>query len=262
VALIARAVFSLRSSRHAAWNWTAHRASVGEAGMDEGDDVRAVARRRLKLLGASALADDELLTLVVPRLQGKTARARGLGLKGLAQLDLDGLIAELELRPADAGALLAAVELGRRCLSATEARPRLSTPHDIHRYVLHSFSALRCEEFRVLCFNARSVLVKEACVARGSTSHCQVDPREVFAPAVAARASAVVLVHNHPSGDPEPSQLDVTLTLQLRDAGRSLCIRVLDHLVVGDGGFVSLAQRGLFRDDLSGPLVAPRVHQR
>jgi DNA repair protein RadC len=103
--------------------------------------------------------------------------------------------------------------------------------------------------------------VREACVAKGSTSHCQVDPREVFAPAVAARASAVVLVHNHPSGDPEPSQLDVTLTLQLRDAGRALCIRVLDHLVLGDRGYVSLAQRGLFRDDLEA-LVAPRVHQR
>jgi DNA repair protein RadC len=222
----------------------------------------ASARTRLALHGAAALADDELLTLVTPRLKKKTERALALGLKGLAQLDLDGLIAELGVRPTDAARLMAAVELGRRCLAATEARPRLVTPFDIYQHVLHRFGALRCEEFRVLCFNARSVLVKETCVARGSTTHSQVDPREVFAPAVAARASAVVLVHNHPSGDPEPSQLDVSLTLQLRDAGRSLCIRVLDHLVLGDAGYVSLAQRGLFRDDLSGPIVAPRVHQR
>lgn len=220
------------------------------------------AQERLALLGASALADPELLALVVPRLRWRAVQALSGGLKGLCQLDFDGLSAELALRPAEAAALAAAIELGRRCLASTEVRPRLVTPHDIYQHVVHAFGALRCEEFRVLCFNARSVLVKEACVARGSTSHCQVDPREVFAPAVAARASAVVLVHNHPSGDPEPSQLDVALTLQLRDAGRALCIRVLDHLVLGDQGYVSLSQRGLLRDELGGPLVAPRVHQR
>jgi DNA repair protein RadC len=218
--------------------------------------------QRLTLLGASALTDLELLALLVPRLAPKMEEARALGLKGLAQLDLDGVVGELGLGAKEAARVLAAVELGRRCLLAKEARPRLVTPHDIYQHVVHSFGALRCEEFRVLCFNARNVLVKESCVARGSTSHCQVDPREVFAPAVAARASAVVLVHNHPSGDPEPSQLDVTLTLQLRDAGRALCIRVLDHLVLGDCGYVSLAQRGAFRDELSGPLLVPRVHQR
>jgi DNA repair protein RadC len=218
-------------------------------------------KRRLAQLGVAALSDAELLALLVPRIRWSSHGALAAGLKALAQLDFDGLSSELALRPAEAGALLAAVELGRRALVATETRPRLVSPHDIHQHVVHTFGALRCEEFRVLCFNARNVLVREACVAKGSTSHCQVDPREVFAPAVAARASAVVLVHNHPSGDPEPSQLDVTLTLQLRDAGRALCIRVLDHLVLGDRGYVSLAQRGLFRDDLEA-LVAPRVHQR
>lgn len=219
-------------------------------------------RKRLALLGASALADDELLQLLWPQLRGRRREVLGVSLKALSQLDLDALRDQHRLRTPEAAALLAALELGRRSLVAVEARPRLATPHDIYRHVLPRLGALRCEEFHVLCLNARGVLVKEACVAKGSTSHCQVDPREVFAAAVAARASAIVLVHNHPSGDPEPSQLDAALTLQLRDAGKLLCIRVLDHLVLGDGGYVSIAQRGLFRDDLPGsPLILPRLHQ-
>jgi DNA repair protein RadC len=75
---------------------------------------------------------------------------------------------------------------------------------------------------------------------------CPVDPREVFAAAIAARATAIVLVHNHPSGDPEPSAVDFALTAQLAEGGRILAIRVLDHVVIGDGSFVSLLERGCF----------------
>lgn len=221
------------------------------------------ARSRLSLLGASALADQELLQLLWPQLRGRRREVLNVSLRALSQLDLDGLRDGHRLRTPEAAALLAALELGRRAVVALERRPRLATPHDIYCHLLPRLGGQRCEEFHVLCLNARGVLVREACVARGSTSHCQVDPREVFAAAVAARASAIVLAHNHPSGDPEPSQLDVALTLQLRDAGKLLCIRVLDHLVVGDAGYVSIAQRGLFRDDLPGaPLLLPRVHQR
>jgi DNA repair protein RadC len=103
---------------------------------------------------------------------------------------------------------------------------------------------LKREQFHVLAFNCRNVLVHEATVAHGTVSACPVDPREVFGPAITHRASAVVLAHNHPSGDPEPSAEDLALTRQLVEAGRLLHVRVLDHLIIGDGRYVSLLARG------------------
>ena len=82
-------------------------------------------------------------------------------------------------------------------------------------------------------------------VAEGSAYRCMVDLREVFAPAVAHRASAVILAHNHPSGDPTPSEPDLALTRQVIEAGRALCIQVMDHLVVGAGHYISMMQHGL-----------------
>jgi DNA repair protein RadC len=98
--------------------------------------------------------------------------------------------------------------------------------------------------FHVLCFNARNVLLLDARVAEGTINACLVDPREVFAAAITARATAIVLAHNHPSGDPEPSAQDLSLTRQLFEAGRLLGIKVLDHVVVGDGTYASLMERG------------------
>jgi DNA repair protein RadC len=105
---------------------------------------------------------------------------------------------------------------------------------------------LRREELHVLCLSTSSHLLRHARVAEGSATECHVDPREVFAPAIACRAAAVVLVHNHPSGDPQPSASDLALTRQLAEAGRTLCIRLVDHVVLADGGgFVSIASHAL-----------------
>jgi DNA repair protein RadC len=111
------------------------------------------------------------------------------------------------------------------------------------------------EHVRVLCFNARHVLLHDAWVGLGTVDSCAVDPREVYLPALRVRAHGVVLVHNHPSGDPEPSVGDVAATRQLLTAGKALGIRLLDHLVIGAEGFVSLAARGLLPDDGRGALV-------
>ena len=89
-------------------------------------------------------------------------------------------------------------------------------------------------------------------VAEGTMNTCPVDPREVYAAALTTRATAIVLAHNHPSGDPEPSMQDISLTVQLAEAGRLLGIKVLDHLVLGDGNYVSLMERGLLDDEDEG----------
>jgi DNA repair protein RadC len=103
------------------------------------------------------------------------------------------------------------------------------------------------EVFHVLYFNARNALVQEARVAEGSVDCCTVDPREVFGPAVAVRATAIILAHNHPSGDAEPSAQDLSLTEQLCAGGRILGIQVLDHLIIGDSNYLSMRERSWIR---------------
>lgn len=242
------------------------RERVLEGGMDQVEEsvgegsVRArlhdleEARERLFKVGASALTDPELLGILL----GMGSRSHGLaeellarsgGLKPLLQREPLELISEPGLGPGRAAQVLSALELGRRAQRVKERRPRLRTPKEIHTYLFPNLSALRREVFHVLCFNPRNVLLADVRVAEGTMNACPVDPREVFAPALITRASALVLAHNHPSGDPEPSAQDISLTVQLVQAGRLLGITVLDHIIEGDGAYVSLMERGLFGDE-------------
>jgi DNA repair protein RadC len=208
------------------------------------------ARRRLMTLGANALTDAELVS-VLTGLTEPDALARLLagGLRALLMEHPDVLVEHHGLDSHTAARLMAAVELSRRLGGSTEKRPRLATPQAIYDWVRHRLVGLRTETFHVLCLNSRNVLIRHVCVAHGSVDQCQVDPREALAPAVACRATGIVLVHNHPSGDPEPSVNDVALTRQLREGARLLCIRLLDHLVLGESGYVSMLTRGLLSPD-------------
>lgn len=213
-------------------------------------------RERLFRLGVEALTDPELLCVVwgpgprMPRMRelAGTLLSRSGGLKALVQEEPLALRLLPGVGPVRAAQVLAALELGRRAQRAVERRPKLRTPKEIHAYLAPTFGALRREVFHVLCFNARNVLVHDARVAEGTMNACPVDPREVFAAALTARATAIVLAHNHPSGDPEPSIQDVGLTRHLISAAGLLNIKVLDHVVVGDGGYVSMMERGLLPD--------------
>lgn len=233
----------------------------GEAVGEESVGVRASgvmeqSRERLFRLGAQALTDSELLCVA----WGLAARSRGGleaagtllrrcgGLKALLQAEPVELKGMPGLGPRRAAQVLAALELGRRAQRSPERRPKLRTPREIHAYLTPVMGALRREVFHVLCFNARNVLVHDARVAEGTLNTCPVDPREVFAAALVSRATAIVLAHNHPSGDPEPSVQDVGLTRHLVAGAKLLNLKVLDHLVLGDGAFVSMLERGLLPD--------------
>lgn len=208
------------------------------------------ARRRLMRLGAPALTDAELVSVLSGLTEPEAlARLLGGGLRALLTEHPDVLVEHHGLDRHTAARLLAAAELSRRLHGSREQRPRLSTPQAIYEYARHHLVGVRHEAFHVLCLNARNVLIRDVRVASGSVDQCQVDPREALAPAVACRATAIVLVHNHPSGDPEPSVNDVALTRQLRDGARLLCIRLLDHLVLGESGYVSMLTRGLLSQD-------------
>jgi len=144
-----------------------------------------------------------------------------------------------------ANAVRAAIELGRRALRARDVRPRVRTAREAYLYLEPALAARRRERFHVLCLSARRVLLADVLVAEGTEDGCLVDPREVFSVALAVGAAGVVLAHNHPSGNPKPSEHDIVLTERAVEAGQLLGIYVVDHLVVGAGGYLSMAERGL-----------------
>jgi DNA repair protein RadC len=148
--------------------------------------------------------------------------------------------------PAKATKVLAALELGRRAVE--EQRPereRLRCAADVYQRMRLRMRDLRHEEFHVLLLSTQNEVLRDLQVTRGTLDASLVHPREVFRPAIAEAAASVILVHNHPSGDPTPSAEDRAVTRQLRSAGQTIGIEVLDHVVMGEGRYVSFAEGGM-----------------
>ncbi len=209
-------------------------------------------RERLARLGAGALSNRELLAVLVgsgSRRGSALDLAEGLlgaGLRDLAGRSLADLEGEHGLGRAKATRVLAALELGARL--ASEGRTpsaAFRTPESSARYLLPRYGARPVETFGLLALDVRHRLKHEAVVSVGCLTSSLVHPREVFKEAVSARAAALILFHNHPSGDPEPSAEDVSITRRLVSAGTLLGIEVLDHVILGAGRFVSLKERGV-----------------
>jgi DNA repair protein RadC len=209
-------------------------------------------RERLALLGAGALSSRELLAALL----GTGARGAsaldlagdllGSGLRSLASRSLQELEQVRGLGRAKATRVLAALELGARLASDPGcAAPALQSPGEAARYLLPRYATRPVETFGLLALDARHRLRREAVVSVGCLTASLVHPREVFQEAVVSRAAALVLFHNHPSGDPEPSAEDLALTRRLVAAGSLMGIEVLDHLVLGAGRYVSLKDRGV-----------------
>jgi DNA repair protein RadC len=208
-------------------------------------------RERLARHGVSALSNRELVTLVL----GSGSRQAsaldvadsllGAGLRGLAERTLLDLERQRGMGRAKATRLLAALELGARLSSEGRgAAACFRTPQDAARYLLPLYGARPVETFGLLALDVRHRLRREAVVSVGCLTSSLVHPREVFKEAINARAAAIILFHNHPSGDPEPSAEDLSLTRRLVSAGTLMGIEVLDHVVLGAGRFVSLKDRG------------------
>src|SRR5216110_3909984 len=147
---------------------------------------------------------------------------------------------------AKAARLAAAFELTRRLRARTPgARTPLGTPAEVYAAFGPLMEDLKHEVFRVALLDAQNGLLRDRIVSEGTLSASLVHPREVFKPAIVESAAAVILLHNHPSGDPTPSREDVRLTRQLVECARLLDLRLHDHVVIGRGRYVSLAERGL-----------------
>ena len=207
-------------------------------------------REKLATSGAAALTDAELIALVLKSgTAGRSALRIGRWLSRRPPRELGAWTVARWLRVrgiglAGAGALTAAFELGRRAQQRGAKRKAIRGPEDVLAQV-GDLTAARKEHFVVLLLNARHELEVRETVSIGSLNASIVHPREVFLPAILHSAASVVLVHNHPSGDPEPSDEDLSITRRLVQVGDLVGIGVLDHVIVAEGGVVSLRSRGL-----------------
>jgi DNA repair protein RadC len=211
-------------------------------------------RERLRDYGPTALSTAELLAIILRTGTNKesvlslSARllARHGGLAGLARISFPELCAEHGLGEAKAAQLKAALELGRRLITAQpQERALVRSPQDVANLLMPEMAFLEQEELRVVLLNTRNQVVSVGEVYRGSVNSAQVRVGEVLREAVRQNCPAMIVVHNHPSGDPAPSSDDVAVTRQIVEAGRLLDIDVLDHIVIGHQRFVSLREQGL-----------------
>ena len=210
-------------------------------------------RERLYHKGAEALADAELLAIQlgtgVPGLSsmdvareilaqhGSLSAVAGLGVAELAQVRGVGRVRAIRLA--------AAFEITRRLRSRNgTSRVVLSSPEQVFARYGPLMEDLKKEVFRVALLDSQNGHLRDVVISEGTLSASLVHPREVFKPAILESAASVILLHNHPSGDPSPSREDLRLTRQLVDCSKLLDLRIHDHVIIGRERFVSLAQRG------------------
>ncbi|HTX99684.1 MAG TPA: DNA repair protein RadC [Bacteroidota bacterium] len=211
-------------------------------------------RERLMTVGPQALSDAELLAILLRTgTRGKSALDIGRALlvrtrsiRGLARVSPAELTRMEGIGPAKAVELLAALELGRRAQAGSdEQRPVLRSPEDAARRLIPFLRDREKESFVVLVLDAQNALRTLAEVSSGTLNASLVHPREVFRVAIENGAAAVLVAHNHPSGNPEPSTEDLEITRQLSESGKILGIPLHDHLIIAGNRFVSFAERGL-----------------
>jgi DNA repair protein RadC len=210
-------------------------------------------REKLLVHGARALGDNELVALVLGSgchqrgaltVANDLLAARG-GLHGLVQAGCDDLAAVAGIGPARAAQIVAAVELGRRTLVRNpRARPQLHSPQDAAAFLMPAFGGGAVEQFGAVLLDTRHRVLKTTVITVGTLNSATIEPRDVFRAATLGGAAALVVFHNHPSGDPTPSADDVEMTRRLVAAGVLMGIDVIDHIILGDVRYCSLKQMG------------------
>ncbi|MFH1049886.1 MAG: DNA repair protein RadC [bacterium] len=211
-------------------------------------------RERLKKLGSGALSDSELIAILIRSgSKGYSAIdiARDLvlkysGLANIASCDFSEFKKYKGLGETKAITLAAAFELGRRCQSEPfEPFKRIQSPGDIANFYIPRLRAEKAETFRTLLLNSSNHIFREIIVSQGTLNASLVHPREVFKTAISESAASIILLHNHPSGNPEPSKEDIHITRQLIESGNIIGIKVYDHIIVAGNHYRSFAEMGL-----------------
>ncbi len=211
-------------------------------------------RERLAKYGAEALSNAELLAIILRTgMKGGTAidLANKLlnhfngNLKAIVSADMNELSKIKGLGFAKAAQIKAAFELSKR-INYLQDNIRISSPKDAAEFLMPKLRYLDKEHFFVLCLDTRNKLIgNEVKVSVGSLNASIVESREIFKAAIAKNAAVVILAHNHPSGDPTPSNEDIAVTKRVVNAGDVIGIKVNDHIIIGDGKYVSMKERGL-----------------
>lgn len=215
------------------------------------EDMRP--RERMLKLGPEALTTVELLAILL-RTGTKSVSAldlathllaRAEGILGLTECSVEELCCVKGIGPAKVAQLKAAVELGRR-LSSEMPGPKhtIKSPSDVHNLLKERMRYYDREHFKVIFLNTKHQVMGVETVSVGSLDASLVHPRELFKNSIKRSAAALILAHNHPSGDPSPSSEDITITRRLVEAGKIIGIQILDHIIIGDSGYVSLKEHG------------------
>ncbi|MDA8229691.1 MAG: DNA repair protein RadC [Desulfitobacterium hafniense] len=211
-------------------------------------------RERLYKLGPEALSNKEILAILLRTgMRGEnvlTLAERLLteagGLSGLGKLTVHELERFNGLGKAKAAELKAAIELGRRSVSSDPlTRPVVNSPQDVAHLVMEEMRHLDREHFKVITLTTKNHVLGISSISIGSLNSSLVHPRECFKEAIRRNSNAIILLHNHPSGDPTPSREDIDVTRRLADGGQILGIEVLDHVIIGDNRYISLKEQGV-----------------
>lgn len=213
-------------------------------------------REKLLRLGSGALSEAELLALILG--SGDAASNRSALDLGRALLTEFGALRRLadascsELQRvkgvglAKATSIKAALELSNRCKARPlESLASYTSPSQVFEHLNYEFRDRRKEYFMALLLDGKNRIIRRAQISEGSLNQSLVHPREVFNVAVRESAAALILLHNHPTGDPTPSPEDLEVTRRLCEAGELMGIKVLDHIIIGDGSFYSFTERGI-----------------
>jgi DNA repair protein RadC len=211
-------------------------------------------RERLRDVGPAALSDAELLAILlrvgIPGMNvvqlAQQLLVEHKGLAGLLRVDHSELARRKGVGEAKAATVKAALEIGRRLLIAgIDERPQIKSPADVANLLLLEMSHLDQEQLRTVLLDTKNRVQTIATVYVGSVNSAQIRVGEVFREAVRRNSTAMIVAHNHPSGDPSPSPEDILVTRQIVEAGKLLDIELLDHLIIGRGRYVSMRERGL-----------------
>jgi DNA repair protein RadC len=211
-------------------------------------------RERLQHYGPEALSTAELMAILLRTgSQGENVLALATrllvhfsGLGGLARASFSELSAIKGVGQAKAAQLKAGLEIGRRLLiTAPDQRPQISSPTDAANLLMLEMGHLEQEHLRVLLLDTKNRVLASPTIYKGSVNTSLIRIAELFREAIRHNSTAIIVAHNHPSGDPTPSPEDVHVTRQMAEAGKLLDVEVLDHLVIGRGRYVSLRERGL-----------------
>lgn len=211
-------------------------------------------RERIISIGPSSLSNAELLAIILRtgtpdysalELAIQLLNNQG-GLRYLVEAAPEELIKHKGIGMAKVAQIKAAVELGKRLVSMSpEAKPVIKSPKDVANLVMEEMRYLDREHFRALCLNTKNQVISIELISVGSLNSSIVHPRELFKTAIGKSAASLILVHNHPSGDANPSQEDIAVTKRLIEVGKLIGIEVLDHVVIGDNTAISMKEKAL-----------------